>query len=273
MLHAAHTSEFVQAPVGRYVTGRTWLIWCVDVTLCGLVVWGRLDEGEVGRLLVPNQAFFGLATPEQRGVLADASRLERIDAAAFSRFARFVGDRLPDCESRTERQAFVRPPGFLGALVAGFYEVCGHPSYPVHTFTDAADALRWLGRGDVVALSEEIAALVVAASATPHAVRDLRELLSTDLRLPLGMAARRLGTSERSLQRELRRAGTSFRAEVDEARIRAAEILLAETDLKITSIALQVGCASLQHFSAFVRRLTGQTPSAWRAKLRSVASA
>jgi AraC-like DNA-binding protein len=198
--------------------------------------------------------------------------LERLDAGAFSHLAQFVGDRLPDCERRAERQAFVRPPGLLGALVSGFYDVCGRPSYPVHVFTSAREAFRWLGRGDAEALSDEISALVAVASVTPQVVRDLRELLSTQLRLSLATAARRLGTSERSLQRQLWRAGTSFRAEVDHARIRAAERLLAETDLKLTSIALEVGCASLQHFSALVRRLTGETPSAWRARLRSVAS-
>jgi AraC-like DNA-binding protein len=265
--------EFVRSPVGRYVTGSEWLSWCSDVSLCGTVVWGRLDEAEVDRLLVTHQALSELPAPGRRGVLADAGRLERIDGAAFSRLARFVGDRLQTCERRTERQALVRPAGLVGALVAGFYEVCGLPSYPVQTFTNAADALAWLGRLDAVALSQEIASLVELASATPRAVRELRGLLAAELRLPLAEVARRLGTSERSLQRELRRAGTSFRAELDSARLRSAERLLADTELKITSIAFEVGCASLQHFSALVRRLTGLTPSAWRAQLRSVASA
>jgi AraC-like DNA-binding protein len=272
-MRSAHATEFSESPVGRYLAGRTWLLWCADPTLCGLILWGRLDAGEVGRVLSSNRTLLELPTPRRRGVLADASRLEGIDGAAFSRLAAFVADTLPACERRTHRQAFVRPPGFLGALVAGFYEACGQPSYPIRTFTHAGEALGWLGSGDGAALSEELSALAVAASATPEAVRALRELLRSDLRLPLAAAARRLGTSERSLQRELRRAGTSFRVELDAARIRAAEVLLGQTDLKITSIALEVGCASLQHFSTLVRRLTGQTPSALRVKLRSVASA
>ena len=81
-----------------------------------------------------------------------------------------------------------------------------------------------------------------------------------------------LGVSERSLQRQLRQEGTSFRREVDAARIRAARTLLADTDQKITVIALEVGCATLQHFSALFRRMTGETPSEWRARQRSVAS-
>ena len=272
-MRSARATEFIESPVGRYLAGPTWLLWCADLTLCGLVLWGRLDDGEVSRLLTSNEALLDLPTPRQRGVLADASRLEGIDGAAFSRLAAFVADTLSACERRTHRQAFVRPPGLLGALVAGFYEACGHPSYPVRTFTHAEEALGWLGFGGEAALSDELSVLTVAASATPEAVRALRELLGGDLRLPLAAAAKRLGTSERSLQRELRRAGTSFRVELDAARIREAEILLGQTDMKITSIALEVGCASLQHFSTLVRRLTGQTPSALRAKLRSVASA
>ena len=56
------------------------------------------------------------------------------------------------------------------------------------------------------------------------------------------------------------------------ARIRAAQTLLADTERKITSIALKVGYATLQHFSTVFRRSTGETPSAWRARQRSVAS-
>jgi len=269
----SQASEFLRSPVGRYVTGPTWLSWCIDTGVCGMAVWGRLDEVEVGSLLVPQQALTELPAPGRRAVLVDASRLERIDAAAFARVARFVGDRRPACERRTVRQALVRPAGVVGALVAGFYEVCGRPSYPVRTFTNALDALDWLGQPGRAALADEVSRLVEAASATSQTVRELRTLLAGDLRLPLGVAARRLGASERSLQRELRRAGTSFRAELDAARMRSAERLLAETELKITAIAFEVGCASLQHFSAVVRRLTGLSPSAWRAKLQSVALA
>jgi len=42
--------------------------------------------------------------------------------------------------------------------------------------------------------------------------------------------------------------------------------LLADTDHKITSIAFEVGCASLQHFSTLFRKATGVAPSEWRAR-------
>ena len=52
------------------------------------------------------------------------------------------------------------------------------------------------------------------------------------------------------------------------ARVRAAQALLADTDTKITSIAFEVGCGSLQHFSTIFRKATGVAPSAWRESRR-----
>jgi hypothetical protein len=43
---------------------------------------------------------------------------------------------------------------------------------------------------------------------------------------------------------------------------------LASTELKITAVALEVGCASSQHLSALFRKMTGQSPRAWRATHR-----
>ncbi len=77
-------------------------------------------------------------------------------------------------------------------------------------------------------------------------------------------AARALGQAPRSLQRHLRDAGTSFQRELDAARVRVAQRLLETSRASLTEIALDVGCASPQHFSALFRRVTGQTPSAWR---------
>jgi transcriptional regulator GlxA family with amidase domain len=68
----------------------------------------------------------------------------------------------------------------------------------------------------------------------------------------------------RTLQRHLSAAGTSFRAEVESARLRAAEELLASTNLKVAAIAAEVGCASPQHFSALFRRARGMSPQQFR---------
>jgi len=82
-------------------------------------------------------------------------------------------------------------------------------------------------------------------------------------------AARELGLSTRSLQRRLRESGATFKSELDAARIRRAERLLSEPEAKITAVAHEVGCASSQSFSALFKRLTGETPSEWRASRAS----
>jgi len=87
-------------------------------------------------------------------------------------------------------------------------------------------------------------------------------------RVTVSEVGRAIGVSPRSLQHQLRQAGTSFRQEVNAARVRAAQQLLQASDTKLTSIAIEVGCASLQHFSTLFRKQTGLAPSAWRARHR-----
>ena len=77
-------------------------------------------------------------------------------------------------------------------------------------------------------------------------------------------AAKALGTSERTLQRKLAEAKTTFQGEMAEARVRAAERMLLDRDAPLTSIALETGCASLQHFNAMFRKRRGVTPGLWR---------
>jgi len=44
--------------------------------------------------------------------------------------------------------------------------------------------------------------------------------------------------------------------------------MLADTNEPLTNIALEVGCASLQHFSALFRKHVGEAPSSWRKRHR-----
>ena len=83
------------------------------------------------------------------------------------------------------------------------------------------------------------------------------------------MAARRLGLSERTLQRRLDEERTSWKEEVRAARVERAKILLTDTDAKISAIAAEVGCATSQSFSALFRRSTGHTPGEFRATTRT----
>ena len=70
--------------------------------------------------------------------------------------------------------------------------------------------------------------------------------------------------ASRSLQRHLRTAGTSFREEIERARLDMARRLLEETTLKLETIGHRIGFRSAAHFTVFFGKRTGMTPSAYR---------
>jgi len=93
----------------------------------------------------------------------------------------------------------------------------------------------------------------------------LQAALALDLlHASLPSVAARLGTSSRSLQRHLRELGTSFRLELAEARVREAKRRMQSPRLTLTTIALDLGFASIQGFGRSFRRSTGVCPGAWR---------
>jgi len=80
----------------------------------------------------------------------------------------------------------------------------------------------------------------------------------------LADAAALLATSERTLQRRLRSAGTTFTTTVESTRIAAAKELLRDSASSITDIGYLIGYADTAHFSRSFKRATGAAPSVWR---------
>jgi AraC-like DNA-binding protein len=76
--------------------------------------------------------------------------------------------------------------------------------------------------------------------------------------------ARGIGTSVRSLQRELHERGTSFSREVDAARKERAIVLLRRPELTVAEVAFMVGYAESRVFLRSFRRWTGRTPTEFR---------
>ena len=98
---------------------------------------------------------------------------------------------------------------------------------------------------------------------------ELRSLLNQHAGVAdLTLAARRLGTSPRSLQRALNGLGTSFRTELAAVRIERARERLIHGNAALTVIALELGYASLQSFDRQFRRLMGETPGGFRRRAR-----
>ena len=76
--------------------------------------------------------------------------------------------------------------------------------------------------------------------------------------------ARTLGTSVRSLQRELQNRSTSFSREVDLARKERALLLLRRPELTVAEVAFMLGYSEARVFHRSFRRWTGTTPSDFR---------
>jgi AraC-like DNA-binding protein len=175
---------------------------------------------------------------------------------------------MDEYATRIARQAMVHPRGMPGAIVAGFYAQLA-PTFPVEVFADVPPALAWLGWDGVDAWHRELDELCARLTAEPPIVRDVRALVAASLvSTTLQAVARALRVTPRTLQRRLREAGTSFQAELDRARVHAAQARMVDCDDKLAAIALAVGCASQQHFIRMFRKVTGETPAAWRERHR-----
>src|SRR5205823_1148599 len=109
--------------------------------------------------------------------LIDVRRLEAVDPRAFAVLARYLRANWNVFRTRITRLALVRPPGLLGATVAGFYEVAGAP-YPVRVFDDLRTAASWLR---VSELAPALDAALVDASALPPILLALRRWIDGHL--------------------------------------------------------------------------------------------
>ncbi|MDU0342540.1 helix-turn-helix transcriptional regulator [Bosea rubneri] len=80
-------------------------------------------------------------------------------------------------------------------------------------------------------------------------------------------AARPMGTSVRTLQRELDRLGTDFRSLTNAARIQRAIELLRHTNSSITRVSAEMGYSSPANFARAFQKVTGRTPREFRSNI------
>ena len=78
------------------------------------------------------------------------------------------------------------------------------------------------------------------------------------------VAAELMGTSVRTLSRELSTYGLTYKMLIDELRFNAAKELLQKSNMRIGDIAYNVGFNDQGDFSRMIRRLCGLTPSELR---------
>ena len=173
MIPAADVEEYRANPAGTYVVIPRALVFCTRPTLWGFSLWGT-DESDLRRV-VPLLSLELTAVPHAS--LVDVRRLESGDPRAFAVLTRYLRTNFETFRTCVTRLALVRPPGLLGATVAGFYQVAGSP-YPVRVFDDLRAAGAWLRAPEATATLE---AAVEAASGMSPVLLKLRRWLDGHL--------------------------------------------------------------------------------------------
>jgi AraC-like DNA-binding protein len=97
--------------------------------------------------------------------------------------------------------------------------------------------------------------------------RLIGELLPTGT-VTMNVLARQYALHPKTFQRRLTAEGTTFGAQVEQARRELAEHYLRDTDLELTQIARELGYAEQSVLSRSCRRWFGETPAAVRARSR-----
>ena len=123
----------------------------------------------------------------------------------------------------------------------------------------------------VVSLCDELLADLALRTGAAGKIR--ASLLEDIARRPtLAGTAKQLGTTARTLRRQLTLQGTSFRVLVDELRAQIAVKYLRETAMTNEDIAAALGFSDAANFRHAFRRWTGSKPSAFKSRARSLLS-
>lgn len=194
--------------------------------------------------------------------LFDARGLTAVSPEPFAHLTEFVTEHREVIERHVERVAVLLLSSLGSAISHGVVAMTGI-DFPVEVFEDAAAAFAWLGVEDARAMAAELDRRIERArSILPRLRRFLRDSPSASL----DEAARALAVSTRQLQRLLKKLEVSYRDERTRVRVDLARGLLRTTDLKVEAVAAEVGYAKLQNFVDAFRKITGQTPAAWRSE-------
>jgi AraC-like DNA-binding protein len=266
MLVGRSLGEFRAQPEGGYVAGRSWLYFGIDSSVFGYALWGTPTPEDLQGLVQVMELELDREPPH--AAIVDVASVDALGQDGFEVLAGYVmrhGARLAQIVTST---AMVRSTGLNGAIASGFFDIVGSP-FPVSFWHDRGAAFAHVGYSRPLEAAEALRLAIVTASGVSGPLRELRLYLEANLAThDLASAARSMGITSRTLQRRLGEHGTSFVEEAQEARVRVAERLLIETDAPVTQIAIDVGCASSQHFSDLFRRRRGEPPSAFRARKR-----
>lgn len=266
---ARDIESFVASPANRYIAGRCFCFWQIGAATKGVIAWGEPGADDAREM---TRAFDAGARLDEKHVsLVDMCGLETLDVAAFEVIMRYMTERQPVFSETVLRQALVHGTGAIGAAVAGFYRVVS-PTYPVEAFAELTRAIEWLAPPDPQLTRGVVEALRTRFVEVPAMLSRLHASFELADKTPsLAEAAQKLGISTRTLQRELRGVGSSFRQEIARFRLARAEHLLAGTGMSVKAIAAAVEIEPAR-LAALFRRVHGVSPAVWRARFVRVAS-
>ncbi len=249
---------FLGSTVGRYTVTGSSFVWCASRELCGAFLWGEPGDEETERILRIFDTY-PIHMAERFDIVLDTRGVVQVDPTALSRLFAWLVEHRAGLKQRLRMQANVIREGPIAFLLTGLLPVAGWPvPYQLHHLPEPAfralGAERW---------SSEVEAIAERLRGSSRELEQTRAMLADDLDATIGAVSRSLGVSSRSLQRILRRHGTSFHAELTTARLRRAQVLLSSGDDKVATIAKRVGISE-RALALLFRDRTGMSPAAWR---------
>ncbi len=256
--------EYLGNPIGSYTVGPMHMLWCHSAWLSGLTLWGRLEREHTTRLMLSRCRIIALW---QSLCLIDLRRVEAMDSTVLDSLFASLRARSQTRSASVSGLALLRPERLVGITLA---DLCRAHDAPcrIEVFTDPYSALAWLGAGYASDTISELDDVLCRIAGNDSALSVLRAYLDQNPhKISLTTASAALGMSRRALQRKLKEAHTSFRAEQTAAQIQRAKHLLRDTNHEIKRIAFEVGCSSLAAFSTLFRRIEGEAPSTWRSQI------
>lgn len=257
---------FLNGTVGRYTVVGTVFVWCRSPTLCGAFMWGEPDEDDTRAVLkIFDQYPHQMASAFD--IVLDSRGVTRVDSTALSALFEWLRARQRHLAGRLRLQANVIREGPIAFMLTGLLPLTRWP-IPYRFYTDPAAAFRDVVGEPGVALAAEVEAIAERHRGVTREVRVTRDMLARRLDVTIDEVSRHLATSPRSLQRVLRRHGTSFREEVTHARFVRAQALLASGDDKVAAVGARVGISERALTSLF-RKKTGMSPAQWRRAQRA----
>lgn len=272
MKTASSTDAMVRNPVGRYVlpTENT-LVWCESATLCGAIVWGAPTVDDVEKVLAVFDGYRSEHMAPSFRVILDGRNIEGIDPDGLALLFQWLTQHRVELSRRVELQIGVVARGsILGVTLSGILPTLGE-THAFRVVSDPRSAFCELSeRGDE--LFDEVEQAAAEARRLPYELRRLREELTTQPRnATLAGVSRVLKIAQRTLQRQLQQAGTTFRDELREARFLRAKELLVDGSDKISVVARRLG-VSQGALTQLIREKSGHTPAELRRLLRAPTS-